>query len=120
MVAVEGHPAQRSLGEIARAHHQPARGIADIHENLRAFARLGVFVGYAEIVWIMADVAKVLRNGGGDVDLAQGDAQVIGQRFGVAARARGCAEARHGNGDDALQRQREYVEGVYGHQQGQR
>ena len=67
----------------------------------------------------MPDVAEVLAHGIANVDLAQVDAQGVGELGGVVVRAVGGAKARHGHGDDAGTVQVEQVKGAHGHQQRQ-
>ena len=120
MVAVVGGPAQRQLGEVARADDEASLLVGDVHDDLRALARLAVLVGDVVDALVVADVSKVLTHGRGNVDLAQLHAEGVCQRGGVAVRALGGAKARHGNRNDALTVESEQVKGPHGHKQGQR
>ena len=68
VVAVEGHPPQRRLRQVARAHDEAADLVGHIHKNLGALTRLGVFVGHVVGLLIVADVREVLAHAGGDGD----------------------------------------------------
>ena len=83
------------------------------------FARLAVLVGDVVDGLVVPDVAEVLAHGVSDVDLAQIDAQGVGELGGVVVRAVGGAKARHGHGDDSGTVQVEQVKGAHGHQQRQ-
>ena len=120
VVAVVGAPAQRQLREVARADDEPADLVGDVHQDLRALARLGVFVGHVVLALVVADVPEVLPHGVADGDHPQRRAQDLGQPLGVAARARRGAEAGHGDGDDPRARQPRQVERLRRHQQRQR
>ena len=59
MVAVVGGPSERQLRQITCADDQPVFRIGQIHQYLRAFACLRVFVNYVVIAFLVPDVVKV-------------------------------------------------------------
>ena len=65
----------------------------------------------------MADVLEHLFGRRADVDFLARDAQRLHQVPGVGLCAFGRGEARHGEGQNVLSRQRQAVEGAAGHQQ---
>ena len=70
-----GGPAQRQLAQVARADHQTALHVGDVHQYLRALAGLTVFIGRRAVFGIESDVAEVLRAGVADRNFADRDAQ---------------------------------------------
>ena len=120
VVAVVGGPAQRELGQVARADHEAALLIGDIHQDLCTLAGLAVLVGHVAHRLVVADVGEVLAHGVPDGNLAQLGAQGVGQVLRVGVRALRRAEARHRDGQDALAVQPYQVEGARDHEQRQR
>lgn len=110
MIAVEGAPAERRLGEVSGADDESARLSGDVHEDLGAFARLGVFVGEVVLGGGVLDVAQVLLERGVDGCFAHGDTELLAEPFGIVARSRAGARAGHGNGVDAREAEAEAVE----------
>ena len=100
VVAVIGRPAERQLGKISRAHDDAAACIRDIHEHLRALARLCILISHVMHCRIMADIRKMNLHGMADVDGLYRHAERLGQGHGVAFRPHRRAEARHRHGDD--------------------
>ena len=119
VVAVEGAPAEGQLRKVARADHQGALHVGQVHEDLRPFARLSILVSRVGRS-VVADVAEVLLAGGTDGDLAQGDALGRHQGQGVVVRAIGGTKAGHGDADDAFAGQLQEVEGGDGDHERQR
>ena len=79
MVTVVGGPAERQLAEVARADDKAAGLVGQIHENLRALARLAVLVGHVLDRRVVLDVLEVLLHGRVDRDLAEAHAQIAGK-----------------------------------------
>ena len=100
MVAVIGAPAVDELAEILGADVKAVELIGDIHEHLRALARLRVLEGDGVIVMRMTDIVKVLVDALADVDNADFRADLLGDDDGVGLGAGGGAEAGHSAGDD--------------------
>ena len=71
MVAVVGRPAERKLRQVAGADHEAAGLVGNVHQHLRALARLAVFIGHVVYGFVMADVGEVLPDGGGDCLLVE-------------------------------------------------
>ena len=94
VVAVEGAPAQSLFRKVSRSYHQAAAAVRHVHQNLRAFPRLRVFVGGVEAVRRVPDVAQVLLDGGNDGDFLRLDAETRHQVERVAARALGRSRPR--------------------------
>ena len=116
MIAVIGRPAERQLGQIARADDKRTVFVGDVHEHLCALTRLGIFIGDIKGGLIVPDVGKMLPHGGGDVDLVQSCAGRLRQRAGVAERSAGRAEAGHGDGVDVAAGKAQHVIGAADHE----
>ena len=74
VVAIVGTPSEGQFAEVARADDQSAILVAQVHEDLRAFACLRVFVGCIVDGGVVADVGKMLCDGLGNADLMDRDA----------------------------------------------
>ena len=100
MVAVVGGPAEGQLTEVARADHETAGAVGEIHQLERAHARLPIFIGHIPHGLVLTDVAEVAADGVRDRDFPEGDAKLLTQNFGIGARPVRGAEAGHGHGED--------------------
>ena len=120
VVGVVGCPAQRKLGEVARAHHEAALPVRDVHEDLRALAGLRVLVGHGVVGLVVPDVGKVLAHGRRDGDLSQLTAERLAHGTGVVMRAHGRAKAGHRDGEDARAVKSQQVKRPRAHEQGKR
>ena len=100
MVAVVGGKAERQLGEVARADHDAAFLVGEVHQNLRALARLAVFIGHIMRLGVLPDVAEVDVHRVLDVDVREGRAERGGKRLRVGFGALRRAEAGHRHGVD--------------------
>ena len=63
LVTVIRCPTKRQLRKVARANDHAAHLVSNVHQNLRAFASLGVFVHNVVNILVVADVGKVLQHG---------------------------------------------------------
>ena len=117
MVAVVGAPAERYLRKIARADHDSADFVAQVHEHLSAFAGLRVLERDIVHRRVLADVLEMLAYGIADSYLHGGDSQPFHQHPRIRARPVGGAEAGHGHAVDALAVQTEPVEGFADYEQ---
>ena len=115
MVAVVGRPAERQLGQVARADHHAAVLVGKIHQHQRAHARLTVLKGDRQIVLGLADVHEMLIDRRLDVHGLERNAVGFRQLFCVALGAGGCAEARHGDSQNALAVEFEHIKRMYEH-----
>lgn len=61
VVAIVCGPSQCQFRQVARSYHQSCGLVCDIHQHLRSFARLGIFVNHIVNVCIMSDVGKMLQ-----------------------------------------------------------
>ena len=120
MVAVVGRPAERQLGQVARADHHAAVLVGKIHQHQRAHARLTVLKGDRQIVLGLADVHEMLIDRRLDVHGLERNAVGFRQLFCVALGAGGRAEARHGDGQNALAVELQHIECVYKHDKRER
>ena len=102
MVAVVGGPAERNLGKVTRTDNEAARLVGDIHDDLRAFARLRVFKGNVVVIFIVSDILEVNGDRSLDIDGSDGRTERLCKQNGVALGSLRGAEARHGDGDDVL------------------
>ena len=120
LVAVVGGPAQGQFRQVSRADDQSALHVGHVHEDLRPFAGLRVFVGGRAVRGVEPDVPEVLHAGLADRDLALRDSQFAHQFQGVAVGSVGGSEARHRDADDAPAVEPQLVERAGGDQQGKR
>ena len=120
LVAVVGRPPERDLGEVAGADDEAALLVRQVHQHLRALAGLGVLVGDVAHLRVVADVGEVALHGGADRDGAQLRAEQLRELLGVAARARGRAEAGHRDGERRGAREAEQVGRARADEQGER
>ena len=106
-----GAPAERQLGEVAGADHEPAVLVGEPEQIIGAQARLHVLEGDVVDFLVpaegMADVLQHLRGRGADVEFLPMCLQRLHQRqrIGLALAAGG--KARHGVGKDVFARQAE-------------
>ena len=75
VVAVVGGPAQCQFGKVARSHDNSAEFVAQVHENLCAFACLSVFIHHVVHGHVVANVFEMLGYALGDVDFVGGYSQ---------------------------------------------
>ena len=101
LISVVGRPAEREFREVAGADDEAPLFIGDVHQHLRAFARLRVFKGHVIFVLFMADVAEVEFHRFRYVDASEIDAERLAEQFRVALRPCRGAEAGHRHGEDA-------------------
>ena len=89
-------PAQRQLGQVARAQHDAAQVVGQAEQVVGAQARLDVLEGDIvrglTLAVGVADVGQHLRGRRADVDLLEGRAQVLAQQGRVRLRALGRGE----------------------------
>ena len=120
MVAAEGVPAERQLGEVARSHHQAPQLVRLAHQQHRPVARLDVLERHILPIRGLADVLEVAGAPLADVDLFERHGAGLGEPGRVGAGAAARAEAWHREGVNPVARQAEAVEGAQAHQQRQR
>ena len=119
VVAVVGGPSQCQFGEVAGTYYESVGLVGYVHQYLRAFAGLRVFVDHVVVLRVVPYVFKVLQAGGLDADLAYGDTERLHQLHGIGVGAVGGAKAGHGDADDVLARPLQLIEGAHAYQQGQ-
>ena len=119
MVAVVGGKAERQLGEVARADHDAALLVGEIHQDLRALTRLAVFIGHVVRFGVLSDVAEVDVHRVLDVDVREGRAERGGQRLRVGFGALRRAEAGHRHGVDVGHGAARNFAGAHRDQQGE-
>ena len=83
MVAVVGCPAERQLGEVPGADDKAAVLIGQVHQDLGALARLGVFIRHVVYHGIVANVLEMAAHRVADRHGAKIDPQKLGQLFRV-------------------------------------
>ena len=102
VVAVESAPAQCQLGEIAGADHESAKLVGQVHQDLRAFAGLRIFIRDIEQVFVVVDILKMLLDRVVNPNDPELGASGLHQLFGIGAGALAGAEAGHGDGDNSF------------------
>ena len=120
LVAVVSRPSQGQLAQVARADHQSALHVGDIHQYLRAFACLAVLVGRRAVFGVEPYVPEMLQAGVADRDFAHGDAQAAHQLQRIVVGAIRGAESGHRDADDPRAVELQLVERAYRHEQSQR
>ena len=90
--------------------------IGQIHQDLRALARLCVFIGYIVHRRVVADVAKMPAHSIVDGYCVEGHSQETGELFCIAFCAPGCPKTGHRDSQDALARKLERVKGPHRYQ----
>ena len=120
VIAVVGRPAERQLGQIARADNHAALLVGKVHQHQCTHTRLTVLKGDGQILLGLTDVRKMLIDRRLDVHGFERNAIGFRQLFGVALGAGGRAEARHGDSEDALAVELEHIKGVHQHDKRQR
>ena len=110
MVGVIGAPAERKLGEVARADEQRALLVGGVHKYLRALARLNIFVGHVEYAHIVPYVPHMLSTRGDDVYIPELGPDALRERNGARLRALRGTEAGHCDADYVFLRQAKQVE----------
>ena len=120
MVAVVGRPAERQLGQVARTDNHAAVLVGEVHQHQRAHARLTVLKGNGKIVLGLTDVHEMLIDRRLDIHGLERNAVGFRQFFRVALGTGGCAEARHGDSQNALAVEFEHVKRMYEHDESQR
>ena len=120
VVTVVGGPAERQLTKVARADDKAAGLVGQIHQNLRALARLTVLVGHVLDRRVVLDILKVLLHRRMNRDLAKAHAQVARKRLSVGLGTVRGAKTRHGDSRDTGTWQAQGVKRTNGHEQRQR
>ena len=104
VIRVVSAPSERKLAQVSRADQKPAVLVGKIHQNLRAFACLRIFVGYILHAWVVPDVAHVPECRVADRDLQKLRAKGAHQITGIVIGAARCAEAGHCDAKDIFRR----------------
>ena len=116
-----GAPAQRQLGQVARAQHDAAQVVGQAEQVVGAQARLDVLEGHVvgglALTVGVADVGQHLRGRRADVDLLEGGAQVLTQQGRVLLRALGGGETGQRVAQDVRARTAQQVHRAGGHDQ---
>ena len=120
VVAVVGTPAESQLAQVPGTHHNAADDAGIVHENLRPFSGLRVFVGAVVDAGVVANVGKVEVHRVFDIDFLAGNSQGAHQLPGIVVRPVGGAEAGHGHAADIRRGPPQLAHGLHGHQQRQR
>ena len=80
-----------------------------VHEHLGALSGLGVLIGHVMLFRVVADVGEVLLHRLADRHLAERGPEQLGKLLRVGLGAARRAEARHGDGEDAVPGQAEQL-----------
>ena len=120
MVCIVGTPAESNFGQVTSTDDNTAFLVAEIHEDLRTFTSLDIFVGHVRHCRIVSDVFEVLHASLGDVDRTESHAEAVSHIDGIVLRALRRAEPRHGHGNDVGSRTVEKLERFVHDQQGER
>ena len=111
MITVVGTPAVNVLAEILGADIQTVGLVGDVHQNLRAFAGLGVFIGDRIIILCVPDILKMLQNRLADIDDAHFSAELPGHNDSVVFGAGGRSETGHRTGNHVFRRKAKLFHG---------
>ena len=114
-------PAQRQLGQVARAQHDAAQVVGQAEQVVGAQARLDVLEGDIvrglTLAVGVADVGQHLRGRRADVDLLEGRAQVLAQQGRVRLRALGRSKTGQRVAQNVRARSPQQVHRAGGHDQ---
>ena len=114
-------PAQRQLGQVARAQHDAAQVIGQAEQVVGAQAGLNVFEGHVvgglALPVGVSDVGQHLRGRRADVDLLEGGAQVATQQGRVLLGALGGGESGQRVAQDVRARTAQQVHRAGGYNQ---
>ena len=83
MVAVVGGKAERKLGHIARAEHERAARISEIHEDLSTLTGLRVLINDVMYALVVSYILELLRYGVLDIYLGKVGAERRREKLGV-------------------------------------
>ena len=78
MIPVVRRPAQCQLGQIPRADHKAAVRVRNVHDDLRPFPCLRVFIDHGMVLRIVTDVAEMHVHRFLDVDRPERGAALLG------------------------------------------
>ena len=112
VVAIVSGPTQGKLGKITCTYDEAICLVGNVHQDLRALARLAVFVRHIMDRRIMIDIGKMLHYRLGNGNLFERGTQAFNHGNSIVVSAVGGAEARHGYRNDALTGQSKHVEGT--------
>ena len=97
VVAVVGGPAEREFAQVARADHHSALHVGHVHQYLRAFAGLDVFISGGSFGRIVPDVGEVPEAAFRDGDFTKFHAQKAAHGYGIVMGSVRGAETGHRN-----------------------
>ena len=119
VVAIVGGPPKCQFAQVARTDHKTAHLSGSVHQYLRAFAGLRVFVCQVVHIDVVSQIHEVLCHRGCNAYLAYGHTELLHQVCGIGIGAVGCAKPWHGDTHYATAVALQTVEGMHCHQQGQ-
>ena len=120
VVPVIGRPSKRQLGHIAGADHQTSVFIGNIHQHLGTLPGLGIFIGHAVVLGIMADILKMPAYRCRDRYFPKRRSQFSRHLAGVLIGPVCRPKTRHGHCRNTFPVQGQGVKGFCSHQKGQR
>ena len=115
MVSVVGGPAQCQFRHISRTNDQCIFLVCDVHQHLRAFPGLPVFIGNIMAFHILPDIGKMSGHRFSDIHFPQGYTQSLRQQAGIFIRPVRCSEAGHGHCYNSFSGKLQQVKGTYRH-----
>ena len=110
VVAVVRGPSQSQFRQVAGSHYHAIHLVSHIHQNLRTFACLCVFIRHIMVGHVEIQVLEMLYAGLFDADFSQGYPQAFHKVDGIGVSTVGGSEAGHGHADDAFARESQFVE----------
>ena len=120
VVPIIGAPSQGNFRQVPCSHDQPPSFIGQIHQNLRAFAGLDVFISGGSFGRIVPDVGKVPETAFRDGDFPEFHAQKAAHGHGIVMRSVRGAEAGHRYGQNVRGRPLQRPAGAGADEQSQR
>ena len=117
MISVIGCPSKCQFRQVTCSDHHTARLIRDIHDHLRTFSRLTVFVCHIVIFHIMSDVPEMNGYGFTDIYFPQGRTKFFGKIAGITIRSVSSSETRHCDCRDFFPWHAKKIKGSGCHQQ---
>ena len=117
MVSVVGGPAQCQFRHIPCTDDQCIFLVCDVHQHLRAFPGLPIFIDNIMTFHILPDIGKMSGHRFSDIHFPQSYTQSLRQQAGIFIRPVRCSEAGHGHCYNSFSGKLQQVKGTHRHQQ---
>ena len=120
MISVVRCPPQCKFRQISGSDHKRIFFVRNVHQNLRAFPRLGIFICHIMHRRVLSDIRKMHIYRLTDIHFHKFCPKALNQFDSIVICAVGCPESRHGDGRNSLTIPPTQIKGSHGHQKCQR